>query len=363
MAYAKISRWMASFVGLNACFLLAGCGYSPQSQRSANASEPGRSVAVKSEGPPTYEHDFGVVRPSDKVSHCFVVKNTSSMPWKLEGITRSCSCSVVVPKKQIINPGEVDEFQFDYQVSSKPDNGHQSATVHFKGPADEEILVVLRVVARVRDVLTIQPGEMAFGQVALNSKDFRVIRIENYSNAAWESVQFPALPSSLALIGLEKTQESADSLPRQVWKAEFQIDTVGLDIKSFQSALNVATVPAGPVASIPVSFTVIDGINVTPSILNFGKIKPGETAQAKLLVRINGKHQGTFSSKSVTANCESGRAVALEWNADSKELWVLTVRLTNSSASEELVTDALTLRFPSGIADRRIAMNAWMMPK
>jgi hypothetical protein len=364
MVFSVASRCLAIALCSFGCFALLGCGDSEPTPRSANASE--RSVGDKGpkpNAPNSYDHDFGVVSPGANVSHRFVVKNSTASPWKLEGITRSCSCSVIVPSKQFIAAGESEEFPFELHVSSKPADVHQKATVHFKGEKDEDIVVELRVAARVREALTIQPAELAFGQVAANSKDYRVLHIENYSAESWENVSFPDLPPQLTLTNLQKTREEKDSLPRQTWKAEFQLDTAKLDIKSFQSALKVNAASKGPSTSIPIRFTVIDGIQVTPSVLNFGKLKPGESSERKLIVRINGKHQGTFSPKDVAVRCESGRSLEYQWAATEKDQWILSVRMVSQSVREEFVKDRLTLRFPRDIAERHVSISAWLMDK
>jgi hypothetical protein len=273
------------------------------------------------------------------------------------------STRVVVPSKQLIELGESEEFPFELRLPGKPADVNQKATVHFKGAKDEDIVIELRVAARVREALTIQPAELAFGPIAANSKDYRVLHIENYSAESWEGVSFPDLPPQLTLTSLEKTPAQTDAPPRETWKAEFQLDTANLAIKSFQSALKVHTGSKGPSTSIPVTFTVIDGIQVTPSVLSFGKLKPGESSERKLLVRINGKHQGTFSPRDVNVRLESGRHVNLEWVADSKEQWILTVKLLAQPAREEVVNDTLTLRFPNGMAERRVSISVWLLDK
>jgi hypothetical protein len=58
----------------------------------------------------TLSHDFGQVRPDDKISHRFKVTNTGDSPMALVRVNAACGCTTTVVGKTLLAPGEGTEL-------------------------------------------------------------------------------------------------------------------------------------------------------------------------------------------------------------------------------------------------------------
>src|SRR5437899_1903653 len=99
---------------------------------------------------------------------------------------QTCTCSIVKPPSNIIPAGQAVPFEFSYRVPNSAGDDRQTVTLGFEAPGDPTVALTVR--ARRRLPLTIQPPQLSFGQVAAGTRERRTLRIENYSEASWDSV-------------------------------------------------------------------------------------------------------------------------------------------------------------------------------
>jgi hypothetical protein len=155
-------------------------------------------------------------------------------------------------------------------------------------------------------------------------------------------------------------REVADALPRQAWDAEFQLDAAGLAVETLQSVILIRSDLEGVQSNVIVVAHITDDISLAPSVLNFGKIAPGEAAEAKLMIWVKGGHRETFRPADVSICSDTGHEIDREWKQSSGGCWLLKLRLKPSALPGTLLSGKLILRFPKGISERTVQYTAWV---
>ncbi len=123
----------------------------------ADAAEPGGKITFD-----TTSYDFGKVLYGDKVTHTFVVANSSDQTLNISRVTVSCGCTRILKWTQDIPPqgkGEiVVEFDTEGQRSGKKE---QNVYVHSSDPATPQNGFKLDLIGQVVRELEIDPPTFA----------------------------------------------------------------------------------------------------------------------------------------------------------------------------------------------------------
>jgi hypothetical protein len=90
-------------------------------QPLAAAALPLNGIAAN---PVVMDWDFGTVRTNDLVSHAFLLRNSSDIPWTIKEVRSDCSCAVPNVTKTTLPPGRAEEMLVQLRT-----NGHASEMV------------------------------------------------------------------------------------------------------------------------------------------------------------------------------------------------------------------------------------------
>lgn len=90
---------------------------------------------VKPEGPlpvmqfSEMEHDFGVIKEGEKVSHTYKVKNTGEVPLIIQDVKPTCGCTAPDWTKTPIPPGGEGFVKAEFDSQGKPNMQNKFVTV------------------------------------------------------------------------------------------------------------------------------------------------------------------------------------------------------------------------------------------
>lgn len=90
---------------------------------------------VKPEGPlpvllfEETDHDFGVIKEGDKVSHIYKLKNTGEVPLIIQDAKPSCGCTAPDWTKTPIPPGGEGFVKAEFDSNGKPNAQNKTITV------------------------------------------------------------------------------------------------------------------------------------------------------------------------------------------------------------------------------------------
>jgi hypothetical protein len=86
------------------------------------------------------QHDFGQIPQGKPVFYFFEIKNTGTVPLKLDNVTASCGCTTPEWNKEAIAPGATDKIKVGYNSASE---GHfeKSITITYNSSQTKQIII------------------------------------------------------------------------------------------------------------------------------------------------------------------------------------------------------------------------------
>jgi cytochrome c553 len=160
-ARARLAWWAAAaaVVALSACL--------PMERASAPAPAPAPAAAGQGVPRLVLEHtayDFGEVTQGKIVAHRFPFSNGGGADLKIEDVSTPCGCTVVLPDKTLLKPGESSYIDVTYDSAARSGDVEREVTVRTNDPvAPEQILHLhARVDASMHEAF--KSGETLFGE-------------------------------------------------------------------------------------------------------------------------------------------------------------------------------------------------------
>ena len=109
------------------------------------------------------EHDFGVRRDHETVTHRFEIKNTGDADLAITRVKASCGCTAVTSSKNSIPPGEDAYVEARFTLKGRRGKQSKSITVESNDPATPRLRLWLK--GEIVTELAMQPRYINFSQV------------------------------------------------------------------------------------------------------------------------------------------------------------------------------------------------------
>jgi hypothetical protein len=242
--------------------------------------------------PQVVVQDFGTVPHGTLCVHKFTVTNIYDVPVQVIDIRRSCGCLEAYPPMKVLQPNEAAEFIVTMDTAKFEGHNAKIIYVTFRGVLDQtefQNTAVLRIQANSRTDVQLSPGRVHFGTVAQDSKAGSQTVTVEYSGRMrdWKIVGVvpPAGPIDVSYKPV--------SVPGLDWLGRKYQVTVSL--KPNAPAGPVAEViglrtndPSAPVVQVNVTGTVQAPITLSTNAARFGKVRVGQTATLRVIVRGTG---------------------------------------------------------------------------
>lgn len=90
------------------------------------------------------EYDFGVIKPGEKVTHDYVLKNTGKSDLIIRKTTASCGCTVANVKSQVIKPGESTTLTAEFNSAGRSGTQTKTITVITNDPNNQRLILWLK---------------------------------------------------------------------------------------------------------------------------------------------------------------------------------------------------------------------------
>ena len=273
--------------------------------------------------------DFGTTPRGPILVHYFLLRNSSDQPVTIGTPRVSCGCVSATVIKSQLAPGESTAVVAYMDSRRIPQAGVvRTVTVYvpFLTPQLEE--VQLRVQAIARDDLVITPESLAFGTLRKGQGGTASVRLSFYNDPNWQILDANSTGAYVhpkvrlvqrrgSLVTFEVTATLDADCPVGNWVADVWLKTSAPGLERLR---------------IPVAVTVVAPIAVNPEQVNFGEVRPGATAEQRLILqgsrpfRIR-EIQGTDASISVSPAGD-----------DSRPVHIITIRLTPSATGSLTIT-------------------------
>lgn len=285
-----------------------------------------------------HKHDFGVVARGSKAEFRFKFENKYKEPVHVHSVTTSCKCTTPSVTKDLLQSRETSEIVCKFNTESFV--GHRSAdvTVRFDKPYWAE--VKLRVSGVIRGDIYVDPGIIEFGQVDQSASASKSIRISHQGNANWRIVDvkstYPFIKVQLKEIFRGQGAVNYEMIAELTEKAE--PGYLQNELILYVTQPHTSNRSAGEVR-VPITFTanVTSAIEISPSIVKLGPIKPEEAAKTTIVV----KSRSPFKITDVV--CDDGNFSAKCTESAGGRLHLLELSYQSGATSESEVKNSIKI--------------------
>jgi len=246
---------------------------------------------------PERAHDFGNVARGSQLRHSFPVVNKTGSEIRIANWRAKCGCTNVRVGARVIPPGT--QTTIEATIDTTKFQGHKASglTLILSSPTYAE--VDLNLSCLILGEIVMSPGQIDFGVLRPDSKLPSASLTLTYAGgrSGWEIVQIKTQSTRVKARG-EEQSHSADGQIRWAVTATLQ---PGLTNGYFKDEITLITNDTPP-QKIPiwVVANIQSAVTVTPSIINFGQVRAGETISRSNVVHV--RSSAPFSLTKLTAS-------------------------------------------------------------
>ena len=251
---------------------------------------------------PDRAHNFGNVARGSQVRHSFPVVNRSNSEVHIASWKPKCGCTDVKVGARVIPPGTQTTIEATIDTTRFQGRKDSGLTLVIDRPNYVEI--DLNMTCFIRGDVTLTPGQFDFGIVRRSDKLPSSVLTLTYNGArpGWEIAEMKTQSAKVKAVA-ERLNRSAGG-PVQ-WTVSVALQP-GITNGYFKDEVTLITNDV-PAQTIPISVVanVQSAVSVTPSIINFGPIRAGQSVTKVVHVRSS----SAFSLSKLEADKAELRAV------------------------------------------------------
>ncbi len=231
---------------------------------------------------PERAYDFGTVARGSQVRHAFPLVNRTDHEIRIADWRTKCGCTNVRVGSRIIPPGTQTTIEATIDTTKFLGFKPSGLTLIFDRPAFVEI--DLNLTCFIRGDIIMSPGQIDFGIVRRAEKMPPASLTLTYAGGRsdWEVTRMKTQTSRVKA-ELRELSRTADGQTNYSLTATLQ---PGVPTGYFKDEITLMTNDqTGPTIPVSVVGTIQSAVAVTPSIINFGSVRPGQTVSKTVLVR------------------------------------------------------------------------------
>jgi Protein of unknown function (DUF1573) len=259
--------------------------------------------------------DFGTVPRGPLLSYPFHIKNNTNTPIHISNIRVSCGCVSANPMTNLIRPGE--ETAIMAQMDTTRFEGAKTVKIYvtFDQPRYEE--VQLWVQANSREDVNVSPEGVNLGQIKRGGTPTATVNVTFYGSGPWQVLGCQS-ESNYVRTQIREVKRQAFEVTYQLTaqlRADAPVGKWYTDI--WLKTSNAAT----PKVRVPVNVEIESALSVSPSVVDLGQVKIGNSVQRKIIVR------GVQPFKITAVRGTDGELLVQNSGSDSRPVHVLAITL------------------------------------
>ena len=224
--------------------------------------------------------DFGVVPHGAQLFHSFKIKNIYAVRMEITSITPGCGCVTATASRRVLEPNE--EATLDVSMDARRFTGAKSVIVRLTVGPEFTSSADVKVTASSRADVVFNPGDVEFGAVDHGQAASQTVDVEYAGPLDWHVTELA--------VGKDQPFEATQTETyRKPGKVGYQIKvTLKTDAPpgAFRETLFVKTNdPASPTLPVLVTGDVQAVLSASPTRLNLGSVRVGETVMKKVVLR------------------------------------------------------------------------------
>jgi hypothetical protein len=231
---------------------------------------------------PERAHDFGTVARGSHVRHAFPIINRTNTDIRIAHWRTKCGCTDVRLGARVIPPGTQTTVEATIDTTKFQGYKASGLTLVVDRPVFDEI--DLNMTCFIRGDIALSPGQIDFGTVRPVGKLPSATLVLAYAGgrSGWEITDMKTQSAQVKAVAREMDR-AADGQIRWLITATLQ---PGLTNGFFKDEITVITNDS-PRQAIPITVVanVAGALSVTPSIINFGQVRPGQSVSKVVRAR------------------------------------------------------------------------------
>ncbi|MGZ3393063.1 MAG: DUF1573 domain-containing protein [Isosphaeraceae bacterium] len=231
---------------------------------------------------PERAYDFGTVARGSQVRHAFSLINRSDQEIRIADWRTKCGCTNIRVGAKVIPPGTQTTIEATIDTTKFLGYKPSGLTLIFDRPTFVE--VDLNLTCFIRGDIVMNPGQMDFGIVRRSDKMPPASLTLTYAGGRsdWEVTKMKT-QSSKVKAELRELSRTADGQINYTLTATLQ---PGVSNGYFKDEITLLTNDqSSPSIPISVVANIQSAVAVTPSIINFGGLRPGQSVSKTIVVR------------------------------------------------------------------------------
>ncbi len=327
------------FVMLVGCNAERDAGDAARAEHASNMRGSGSNREAESRrGVRAIEHQFGILKPKERVEHRFAIHNDTETAWTISRIINTCSCTALAVSEPVVAPGSEQVVTVSYQAGAVTQDDTRRVVMLFEEPVAPRIALVVK--AKIREPITCLPRELDFTDIGKGRVSEGNFELQNFSDDDWSGVALESAADWLTIAATPLDYEANDEPPRQVWRVRVSADGSAMPTGSHKTKIVVTTEGSeGLVKEVPVRGNVISPVVAIPEQFFFGTVGVGEEVERIVTLR--------FTPDAIPANPETvtldhnlGEVFELEWEKTTGSIWrlraVLGMKLPETLAAPKV---------------------------
>lgn len=231
---------------------------------------------------PERAYDFGTVARGSQIRHAFPLVNRTSSEIRILNWETKCGCTNVRVGAKVIPPGTQTTIEATIDTTKFLGFKPSGLTLVFERP--DFVRVDLNLSCFIRGDLVMNPGQIDFGIVRRSEKLPTASLTLTYAGGRsdWEVTKMKTQSSKIKA-ELRELSRTADGQINFSLTATLQ---PSVSNGYFKDEITLLTNDEqSPSIPISVAANIQGAVSVTPSIINFGGVRPGESVSKTVLVR------------------------------------------------------------------------------
>jgi hypothetical protein len=230
---------------------------------------------------PQRSHDFGTVARGSKVHHSFKLINSTNQEIHIETWRTKCGCTDVRVGARDIPPGT--QTVIEAVVDTTKFTGYKASGLVLVLDRPVRTEIDLNLTCFIRSDVMLNPGQVDFGVVNRSNRP-KVELTLAYSGAQvdWAVTEMKTISDHMVAELREQGRSPGGQVNYLLTATLKSSAPVGI----FKDEITLKTNdPSSPTIPVSVSAVVQSNVTISPSVINLGTVRPGQTMQKTVMVR------------------------------------------------------------------------------
>jgi len=230
---------------------------------------------------PERAFDFGTVARGSKVHHTFKLLNRTNQEIHIADTRTKCGCTEVRVGARDIPPGT--QTIIEAVIDTTKFQGYKASGLTLVIDRPQLVEVDLNLTCFIQGEVLLNPGQVDFGSIRHSSSPSVTLTLSYHGGRPDFAISRMQTRSGEVTAKVQKGGASADGSTQFLLTASL---SPKVDNGFFRDQVTLFTNdPAIPTIPISVTANVQSAVTVFPSVLNLGRLRPGDVVKKTVMVR------------------------------------------------------------------------------